>query len=784
MQLATLAQECYTGGYHSFKKILRIEEDGSKIISREYTGWRHFKSDYISSAWLNPDGTRVPYCIPLDIDAKDTDKKWLDSEGKIDWEKAVAFLQKKYPEIFIYTQFVVRSTGGKGIHLGIAISPIVKDNGEGSIKTTFLAQQAQEALIRLLKHHGLGGDLSALGIVREMPNFRRHEVSQYSKARQLYYDKDVHAFIKREGRNVITEILQIMNKLKECRSPAKRDQDEILHPHKTTEARLAHLYVELFDNLGQTKCYTMGELVKLTEISKDTLRNILVERPKSRPRWLNVNYLGRSEGYELWINPEYGDIERALKLIENPEYASTFLKDLKLPEEVEDGERNAWLSSAAIYYKWHGYSKHQTMIALNSHSKQIPGNRDSRNCKYLARIVGSIYRNQPQLFGIRTGQSLPLALIENHKAKKSIEGPYTTGPFASGFTLYSLAFTRRGNEKYLLVSGGDNSEPVGNSILASVKVKGTGYKLQLAAIQELLVKLEEKPSKLIIKGRSMLQGNPVVQKFARYYGFEFVFAERSKEDKRLIKEFRDKSLCSMHDNAKASFLASSLSERVSDSFKNSNWYLGLCNMNNLGAVLSKNSPKLQVLYERSLLPSCSVKYPKSVEVAPNLLQFKGKNPSFKFPDLIQKRVRLDGYICYLDNFYWLGDSWIGRKLQVVDDGTKIEFFEKAQFIRGYKKLSGKGAKTEGGTNAQWHKAKSLDSTYRRKAQKVGPAFDQLILAQIEKGQGIINTKSIFGFLRLMDSWPWEQLEAVAKYCARRRNFSYRFFNSCLEAGVE
>ncbi|MFK7954081.1 MAG: hypothetical protein AB8B73_14630, partial [Ekhidna sp.] len=119
MQLATLANECYTGGYHAFKNILRIEEDGSKIISRENTGWKHFKSDYISSAWLNPDGTRVPYCIPLDIDAKDTDKKWLDLQGKINWEKAEAFLQNHYDEIFKYRMFVVRSTGGKGLHIGI-----------------------------------------------------------------------------------------------------------------------------------------------------------------------------------------------------------------------------------------------------------------------------------------------------------------------------------------------------------------------------------------------------------------------------------------------------------------------------------------------------------------------------------------------------------------------------------------------------------------------------------------------------------------------------------------
>lgn len=182
-----LHKKTYLGGFHAFKKILRLEEDGSKIISREYTGWRHFNSDYISSAWLNPDGTRVPYCIPLDIDAKGTDRKWLDIEGRIKWERAFAFLQKTYSGIFDYVLFIVLSTGGKGIHLGIAISPIVKDGGEGSVKTSFLARQAQEALVRLLKHHGLGADNSALGLVREVPNFKRSETSKYSRAKQLYF---------------------------------------------------------------------------------------------------------------------------------------------------------------------------------------------------------------------------------------------------------------------------------------------------------------------------------------------------------------------------------------------------------------------------------------------------------------------------------------------------------------------------------------------------------------------------------------------------------------------
>ena len=322
----------------------------------------------------------------------------------------------------------------------------------------------------------------------------------------------------------------------------------------------------------------------------------------------------------------------------------------------------------------------------------------------------------------------------------------------------------------------------------------------------------------------MLQDNPVVDKFAKYYGFEFQFEERSKEDKRVIKEFRDESLCSTnlekssHLRENSENLNTSLSKLVRKSLRNSSFgeikevwdqvpnlqkHMSLADNPNLSRLVEENlkninwmlelvgklgrekaSPNVQNdSFDQELMTGSEDEYchsncsDKSQTIHENL-------SPFKFPDFTEKKVRCDGYVNYQENFYWLGDSWIGRKLQVVDDGTNLEFFEKAQFIRGYKLLKGKGAKTEGGANSQWHKAKSLDSTYRRKAQKVGPAFDQLILEQIEKGQGIINTKSIFGFLRLMDSWPWEQLEAVAKYCARRRNHSYRFFNSCLEAGVE
>ena len=118
----------YLGGNYAYKKILRFKENGKPVLSNILTTFYHEQTaDYISSAYLNKDGSQVVYCIPLDIDAKNdaTDKRWLDSEGRVDWQAVLNFLQKKYPEIFQFTMFMVRSKGGEGIHLGLAISPIV-----------------------------------------------------------------------------------------------------------------------------------------------------------------------------------------------------------------------------------------------------------------------------------------------------------------------------------------------------------------------------------------------------------------------------------------------------------------------------------------------------------------------------------------------------------------------------------------------------------------------------------------------------------------------------------
>ena len=112
-----------------------------------------------------------------------------------------------------------------------------------------------------------------------------------------------------------------------------------------------------------------------------------------------------------------------------------------------------------------------------------------------------------------------------------------------------------------------------------------------------------------------------------------------------------------------------------------------------------------------------------------------------------------------------------------------ELYFNAQMVASYQPLPEKNSSTPG-SYEPWIKAQESTSHYRRKARKVGPAFDNLVLEQIKRGEGLIDTAKVMGYLGLLKHWPYEQLEAVAIHCLKRRNFNFRYFKSCLEVGHE
>ena len=273
---------------------------------------------------------------------------------------------------------------------------------------------------------------------------------------QLYFNRFVRAKIKREKIDVISDLLALTNKLPECQIPAKKDQDDVIHVHKKTEPGLAELYLHLFENLGQSVNLSMGELIKLTRLSKNTLANILGKKLKSHPKWLKVKHIGKAEGYELWLDPNYGSVERASTLSSGLVAESGFLRTLPCPTLVKPGERNTWIFSALIHYKWHGYSQEETKAEITRQASLIPTHHESESYKKIPGMVAQIFGKLPETQSIKSREDLPQVLTAGYFSKVKKQQQPRGGIAEASFRSIRISFARR--DKSLMAVAYSDSE--------------------------------------------------------------------------------------------------------------------------------------------------------------------------------------------------------------------------------------------------------------------------------------------------------------------------------------
>lgn len=358
-------------------------------------------ADLISSTYFNPSTeTETLYCITFDLDAHRADICWKDQDGKLDWGKMGSFLFLMYPWVRDRITFSIRSTGGKGLALMIAITPMeLVDSTESNQR---LAKAVQKKIFLLLNHHGMGADEAALGLKRDFPNWQNPNKIVDGEE---YLLKAIQSDKNRPA--ILSELIKELNKLPFCSDYiAKKGNEEFLYPDLRVESKFAALYLVLLEKMIYEEEYTVElttkEVMLITGVSEKTALKML----NSGLFWLNIEYLGKGQGWRLTISPDTALTARAEALVgkkapQKAEKKIDVVADLKSPEKVEDGERNEWITKLCLILKHSGVDRSQALILLNKQIVRIEGHRYSRNCRNAARILLNIYNNRPESFGCK-----------------------------------------------------------------------------------------------------------------------------------------------------------------------------------------------------------------------------------------------------------------------------------------------------------------------------------------------------------------------------------------------
>ena len=353
------------------------------------------KTDLINTSYRNPaTNTDTLYCFCIDLDFDKANSKWM-KNGQLCWDKIGTALREKHPDIEKYIFAAVRSSGGKGIALAFVISPL--ELTPSTEKQQKIARQVQFSIHNLLNILEMGSDPGAMGLDRDMCNWR-------NKSRVIGGNFDALNLVQRTREPVLTTMLTYLRSLPELQYKKKRDDKTLLYFHATTEQGLAKLYLNLLDHFIETneltKAETMASLGRVTGITQDTLRKI---RSIKLP-WLTMEDCG-PDGWELHFNPDQQLTLRAKTLAKTPPSPAPkkLATTLTAPENTHS-LRNEWIWNLAARFKFFGTQKSEAMDAIKHLVSQIPNFQASRNCRAYFKIVSNIYKNKPWNFGRNEGE--------------------------------------------------------------------------------------------------------------------------------------------------------------------------------------------------------------------------------------------------------------------------------------------------------------------------------------------------------------------------------------------
>ena len=437
--------------HYQFKNWLR-DESGQRQAPVPVRPVRGSAADLVSTCYYNPvKGTHTLYCLALDLDAHRAGPEWKTKKGKLKWRLIKKFLIDEHPELFKYIFAVVTSTGGKGLAVYFAISPL--ELTDLAKKARFSAMKLLEKLVVLFNQNGLGADPSAVGLKRDFCNWLDSE-------RTVYENPLVLRSVQSDRTPVIRQLLGYLKPFGLCEYQKKSTRPGLLYPDLRAERKLLRLYQHL-KNLWMdhetTVSMSVAGIRALTSLSRPFVEKFL----KKPPAWLLTEYQGRAEGWALSIRLSQDlcrrcdELESHQTLTQNGQFSRPLLR----PEMVEDGSRNHWITHGSLMLKHSGVSEFQACEYLAYHIRSIPGFDSSKNCKNFKEIIRNIYQRYQNLFAVNPGCApawLRLASSENESSETAwtqilseADDPLATGTTGAVRTALKAPGTipsRKGND--------------------------------------------------------------------------------------------------------------------------------------------------------------------------------------------------------------------------------------------------------------------------------------------------------------------------------------------------
>ena len=146
-------------------------------------------------------------------------------------------------------------------------------------------------------------------------------------------------------------------------------------------------------------------------------------------------------------------------------------------------------------------------------------------------------------------------------------------------------------------------------------------------------------------------------------------------------------------------------------------------------------------------------------------------------------VRKDGHVRFGNKYYSLDEQYKDKTVTVLGDSKIVSIYYQGKLLEVHERVtdSNQSKSTKPQHLKPWERAMLDDSMYRRRAAKLGPAVDAVIMAILKQGHGFIDTRKVWGILSLDKSYAAEKINSACEKALKLGLLSFRAVRGLLEA---
>ena len=162
--------------------------------------------------------------------------------------------------------------------------------------------------------------------------------------------------------------------------------------------------------------------------------------------------------------------------------------------------------------------------------------------------------------------------------------------------------------------------------------------------------------------------------------------------------------------------------------------------------------------------------------------------SYTPEEVAEGQVRRDGHVRFANKYYSCEEKLIGEQVMILASLDQVTIYHKGQVIEVHQRIPASDVLRSKSTKLNhlkpWEREMQDNSIYRKRAKAMGPHVDKMILYLLERGQGFIDTRKIWGILSFDKTYSAAQIDAACAQAIELQSYSYRMVKSLLILAVE